>query len=155
MKRPFNTLTHAIHVFHCPDQVGIVAKISECIASRGGNILIPDIFVLQNKNVFYSRRTTICNQVLSGSFLKRYGKDAFNIHHGLLPSFKGGNPSRQQAFEAGVKLIGATSHFVTEELDGGPIIEQMVERISHKDNLLSFIQKSENLEPFEGNKIIL
>ncbi|KVH95519.1 Formyltetrahydrofolate deformylase [Cynara cardunculus var. scolymus] len=84
-------------------------------------------------------------QVLSGTFLKRYGKDVINIHHGLLPSFKGGNPSRQ-AFEAGVKLIGATSHFVTEELDGGPIIEQMVERVSHKDNLLSFIQKSENLE---------
>ncbi|XP_052625754.1 formyltetrahydrofolate deformylase 1, mitochondrial [Lactuca sativa] len=84
-------------------------------------------------------------QVLSGNFLKRYGKDVINIHHGLLPSFKGGNPSRQ-AFEAGVKLIGATTHFVTEELDGGPIIEQMVERVSHKDNLLSFIQKSENLE---------
>ncbi|XP_024993686.1 formyltetrahydrofolate deformylase 2, mitochondrial-like isoform X1 [Cynara cardunculus var. scolymus] len=281
MKRPFNTLrisaelpgnpsptlAHGIHVFHCPDQVGIVAKLSECIASRGGNILVADIFVPQNKNVFYSRsefvfdpikwqrkqmnndfldlskmfnavkslvrvpsvdpkykiavlaskqdhclvdllhawqdgklpvhiRSVISNhdrvpnthvirflerhdipyhylskskekniedeildlvqdtdflvlarymQVLSGTFLKRYGKDVINIHHGLLPSFKGGNPSRQ-AFEAGVKLIGATSHFVTEELDGGPIIEQMVERVSHKDNLLSFIQKSENLE---------
>ncbi|CAI9292353.1 unnamed protein product [Lactuca saligna] len=81
--------------------------------------------------------------VLSGNFLKRYGKDVINIHHGLLPSFKGGNPSRQAA---GVNLIGAATHFVTEELDGGPIIEQMVERVSHKDNLLSFIQKSENLE---------
>ncbi|KAJ9556213.1 hypothetical protein OSB04_010827 [Centaurea solstitialis] len=84
-------------------------------------------------------------QVLSSSFLRRYNKDVINIHHGLLPSFKGGNPSRQ-AFNAGVKLIGATSHFVTEELDEGPIIEQMVERVSHKDNLLSFVQKSENLE---------
>ncbi|KAK2975002.1 hypothetical protein RJ640_012868 [Escallonia rubra] len=84
-------------------------------------------------------------QVLSGSFLNNYGKDVINIHHGLLPSFKGGNPSRQ-AFVAGVKLIGATSHFVTEELDAGPIIEQMVERVSHRDNLRSFVQKSENLE---------
>jgi formyltetrahydrofolate deformylase len=84
-------------------------------------------------------------QVLSGSFLKRYGKDIINIHHGLLPSFKGGSPSRQ-AFEAGVKLIGATSHFVCEELDSGPIIEQMVERVSHRDNLQTFVQKSENLE---------
>ncbi|XP_047342701.1 formyltetrahydrofolate deformylase 1, mitochondrial-like isoform X2 [Impatiens glandulifera] len=84
-------------------------------------------------------------QVLSADFLKSYGKDVINIHHGLLPSFKGGNPSKQ-AFEAGVKLIGATSHFVTEELDGGPIIEQMVERVSHRDNLQSFILKSENLE---------
>ncbi|KAK1325965.1 hypothetical protein QJS10_CPA01g02781 [Acorus calamus] len=84
-------------------------------------------------------------QLLSGNFLERYGKDIINIHHGLLPSFKGGNPSKQ-AFDAGVKLIGATSHFVTEELDSGPIIEQMVDRVSHRDNLRSFVQKSENLE---------
>ncbi|KAL6007796.1 Formyltetrahydrofolate deformylase 2, mitochondrial [Asimina triloba] len=83
--------------------------------------------------------------VLSGEFLETYGKDVINIHHGLLPSFKGGNPSKQ-AFDYGVKLIGATSHFVTEELDAGPIIEQMVERVSHRDNLRSFVQKSENLE---------
>ncbi|KAA8537068.1 hypothetical protein F0562_029546 [Nyssa sinensis] len=63
-------------------------------------------------------------QILSGDFLKSYGKDIINIHHGLLPSFKGGKPSKQ-AFDAGVKLIGATSHFVTEELDAGPIIKQM------------------------------
>ncbi|CAA6673567.1 unnamed protein product [Spirodela intermedia] len=84
-------------------------------------------------------------QVLSARFLKRYGKDVINIHHGLLPSFKGINPSRQ-AYNAGVKLIGATSHFVTEPLDEGPIIEQMVERVSHRDSLRSFVQKSEELE---------
>uniref|UniRef100_A0A0E0NNH1 TFIIS-type domain-containing protein n=1 Tax=Oryza rufipogon TaxID=4529 RepID=A0A0E0NNH1_ORYRU len=84
-------------------------------------------------------------QILSEGFLKAYGKDIINIHHGLLPSFKGGNPSRQ-AFNAGVKLIGATSHFVTPELDAGPIIEQMVERVSHRDTLQSFVVKSENLE---------
>ncbi|KAL7182745.1 hypothetical protein ACSBR1_041433 [Camellia fascicularis] len=260
-------LVHGIHVFHCPDELGIVAKLSECIASRGGNILSADIFVPQNKHVFYSRsefvfdpatwtrvqmeedflklskmfnamksvvrvpafepkykiavlaskqdhcladllhgwqdgrlpvditciisnhdrgpnthvirflerhgipyhylHTTKGNkreaeildlvqdtdfivlarymQVLSGNFLNSYGKDIINIHHGLLPSFKGGNPSKQ-AFDAGVKLIGATSHFVTEELDAGAIIEQMVESVSHRDNLQSFIQKSENLE---------
>ncbi|KAI7993451.1 hypothetical protein LOK49_LG11G02331 [Camellia lanceoleosa] len=260
-------LIHGIHVFHCPDELGIVAKLSECIASRGGNILSADIFVPQNKQVFYSRsefvfdpatwprvqmeedflklskmfnamksvvrvpalepkykiavlaskqdhcladllhgwqdgrlpvditciisnhdrgpnthvirflerhgipyhylHTTKGNkreaeildlvqdtdfialarymQVLSGNFLNSYGKDIINIHHGLLPSFKGGNPSKQ-AFDAGVKLIGATSHFVTEELDAGAIIEQMVESVSHRDNLQSFIQKSENLE---------
>ncbi|XP_024987053.1 formyltetrahydrofolate deformylase 1, mitochondrial isoform X1 [Cynara cardunculus var. scolymus] len=264
---PSTPLSNGIHVLYCPDSVGIVAKISECIASRGGNILEADIFVPQNKNVFYSRSEFVFDptkwpraqmdedvlnlskkfnanrsvvrvpsldpkykiavlaskqdhclvdllhawqdgklpvdissiisnhdrlpnshvirflerhnipyhylsttkenkredeilhlvqdtdflvlarymQVLSRSFLNRYKKDIINIHHGLLPSFKGGNPSRQ-AFNAGVKLIGATSHFVTEELDEGPIIEQMVERVSHKDNLLSFVQKSENLE---------
>ncbi|MCO5607849.1 hypothetical protein L7F22_062051 [Adiantum nelumboides] len=84
-------------------------------------------------------------QIFSPEFLKVYGKDIINIHHGLLPSFKGANPYKQ-AYEAGVKLIGATSHFVTEELDGGPIIEQMVERVSHSDALESFAMKSEYLE---------
>ncbi|KAI6702900.1 hypothetical protein NL676_012036 [Syzygium grande] len=265
--RSFTSLAHGVHVFHCPDDVGIVAKLSDCIASRGGNILGADVFVPENENVFYSRsefifdpikwprgqmdedflklskkfnamrsvvrvpildpkykiavlaskqdhclvdllhgwqdgrlpvditcvisnhdrgpnthvirflerhgipyhylQTTKENksegemlelvqntdfivlarymQILSGNFLRSYGKDIINIHHGLLPSFKGGHPSKQ-AFDAGVKLIGATSHFVTEELDAGPIIEQMVERVSHRDNLHSFVQKSENLE---------
>ncbi|TXG51163.1 hypothetical protein EZV62_023687 [Acer yangbiense] len=296
-------LTHGIHVFQCPDEVGIVAKLSDCIASRGGNILVADVFVPEKKNVFYSRSEFIFDPVkwpreqmdedffklskrfnamksvvrvpdkdpkykigvlvskqdhclidlLHGwqdgklpvditcvisnhdrlpnthvtrflerhgipyhhlrtskenkrdeeilelvqntdflvlarymqvnhnkflsNFLRAYGKDIINIHHGLLPSFKGGNPSKQ-AFEAGVKLIGATSHFVSEELDSGPIIEQMskmkptlvfrvlakldhenlhllvhdvlsshkVERVSHKDNLRSFVRKSEEVE---------
>ncbi|KAL5186568.1 Formyltetrahydrofolate deformylase 1, mitochondrial [Glycine soja] len=282
---PPSSLTHGIHVFHCPDAVGIVAKLSDCIASRGGNILAADVFVPENKHVFYSRSDFVFDpvkwprvqmeedflklsqtfkairsvvrvpaldpkykiavlaskqdhclvdllhgwqdgrlpvditcvisnhhrgsnthvirflerhgipyhylcttkenkregeilqlvqntdilvnnciefmlsviellntysidlyaKILSGNFLRSYGNDIINIHHGLLPSFKGGNPSKQ-AFEAGVKLIGATSHFVTEELDAGPIIEQMVERVSHRDNLQSFVQKSENLE---------
>ncbi|XP_068650783.1 formyltetrahydrofolate deformylase 1, mitochondrial-like isoform X1 [Aristolochia californica] len=264
--------TLGIHAFQCPDVVGIVAKLSECIASRGGNIQSIDVFVPENKEIFYSRcefvfdpirwsralidedfaklsklfnavkaavrvpfldpkykiailaskqaillqdhclvdllygwqegrlpvditcvisnhqrapnthvtrflerhgipyhylPTTSGNkredeflelvtdtdflvlarymQILSGKFLESYGKDVINIHHGLLPSFRGGNPSKQ-AYDAGVKLIGATSHFVTEELDGGPIIEQMVEQVSHRDNLRSFVQKSENLE---------
>ncbi|XP_058104425.1 formyltetrahydrofolate deformylase 2, mitochondrial [Magnolia sinica] len=261
------TSTLGIHVFHCPDEVGIVAKLSACIASHGGNIQGVDVFVPENKQVFYSRSefvfdstqwprammdddfvklsklfnaersivrvpdldpkykiavlaskqdhclvdllhgwqegrlpvditrvisnherapnthvirflerhgipyhylpTTSGNkredeildlvgntdflvlarymQILSGKFLKSYGKDVINIHHGLLPSFKGGSPSKQ-AYDAGVKLIGATSHFVTEELDSGAIIEQMVERVSHRDNLRSFVQKSEDLE---------
>ncbi|XP_004511698.1 formyltetrahydrofolate deformylase 1, mitochondrial-like isoform X1 [Cicer arietinum] len=260
-------LIHGIHVFQCPDAIGILAKLSDCIASKGGNILAADVFVPQNKRLFYSRtdfvfdhvkwprlqmeedflkisktfnavrsilrvpaidpkyriavlasnqdhclidslhgwqdgrlpvditcvisnhdrgpesevirflerhgvpyhylKTTAENkregeilklvqntdflvlarymQILSSEFLRSYGKDIINIHHCLLPSFKGGNPSKQ-AFDAGVKLIGATSHFVTEGLDAGPIIEQMVERVSHRDDLQSFVQKSENLE---------
>ncbi|CAE6191346.1 unnamed protein product [Arabidopsis arenosa] len=260
-------LIPGVHVFHCPDVVGIVAKLSDCIAAKGGNILGYDVFVPENKNVFYSRSEFIFDpvkwprsqmdkdfqtiaqkfsamssvvrvpsldpkykialllskqdhclvemlhkwqdgklpvditcvisnherapnthimrflqrhgisyhylsttdqnkieeeifelvkdtdflvlarymQLLSGNFLKGYGKDVINIHHGLLPSFKGRNPVKQ-AFDAGVKLIGATTHFVTEELDSGPIIEQMVERVSHRDNLRSFVQKSEDLE---------
>eukprot|EP00252_Welwitschia_mirabilis_P020616 TRINITY_DN5088_c0_g1_i1.p1 TRINITY_DN5088_c0_g1~~TRINITY_DN5088_c0_g1_i1.p1 ORF type:complete len:326 (-),score=61.23 TRINITY_DN5088_c0_g1_i1:60-1037(-) len=258
---------NGIHVFQCPDRTGITAKITECIASHGGNLINGDVFVSQEKQLFNLRsefvydplqwpreamdkdfkklanafQAHVCSlrvpnidpkfkiailvsrqdhclidllyawqqgrlpveilcvvsnhnrepnahilrflerngipyhhlpiskenkregeildlvsgtdflvlarymQVLSSSFLKSYGKDIINIHHGLLPSFKGGNPFRQ-AFDAGVKLIGATSHFVTEELDGGPIIEQMVERITHRDTLVSFAHKSENLE---------
>ncbi|XP_017422919.1 formyltetrahydrofolate deformylase 1, mitochondrial isoform X2 [Vigna angularis] len=235
---PPSSLTHGIHIFHCPDAVGIVAKLSECIASRGGNILTADVFVPENKQVFYSRSDFVFDpvkwprvqmeedflklsqtfsairsvvrvpaldpkykiavlaskqdhclvdllhgwqdgrfpvditcvisnhyrgsnthvirflerhdipyhylcttnenkregemlqlvqntdflvlarymQILSGNFLRSYGNDIINIHHGLLPSFKGGSPSKQ------------------------------VERVSHRDNLQSFVQKSENLE---------
>lgn len=84
-------------------------------------------------------------QVLSGDFLAGYGRDVINIHHGLLPSFKGANPYRQ-AHNAGVKLIGATAHFVTDQLDEGPIIEQRVARVSHKDTMNTLRLKSENLE---------
>eukprot|EP00271_Cylindrocystis_brebissonii_P000392 TRINITY_DN10485_c0_g1_i3.p1 TRINITY_DN10485_c0_g1~~TRINITY_DN10485_c0_g1_i3.p1 ORF type:complete len:652 (-),score=64.47 TRINITY_DN10485_c0_g1_i3:262-2217(-) len=110
-------------------------------------------------------------QILSPSFLHEYGKDIINIHHGLLPSFKGANPYAQ-AYRSGVKLIGATSHFVTEELDMGPIIEQLVDRVSHRDSLAAFASKSEMLEKqclalavqhygehrllrYSGNKIIV
>ncbi|KAG7015714.1 Formyltetrahydrofolate deformylase 2, mitochondrial [Cucurbita argyrosperma subsp. argyrosperma] len=292
-----SSFTHGIHVFHCPDAMGIVAKLSECIASRGGNILGADIFVPENKNVFYSRSFMAINLAVMNILLnfiissrKQFGfllctmlkaktqlepppvsdfrfmcsqflfdpckwprmqmdedflkiSKTFNawksvvrvpdqdpkykiailaskqdhclvdlLHHwqgGKLPveitcviSNHDRAPNthvmrflerhgiayhylhtyndnkregeilelvkntdflvlarymqvlsgsflrsyRNDAFNAGVKLIGATSHFVTEELDAGPIIEQMVERVSHRDNLQSFVQKSETLE---------
>ncbi len=84
-------------------------------------------------------------QILSKDFLSRFGKDIINIHHSFLPSFKGAHPYRQ-AFERGVKLIGATAHFVTEELDEGPIIEQMVERVTHRDTENDLKRKGRNLE---------
>ncbi|NQY75241.1 MAG: formyltetrahydrofolate deformylase [Candidatus Margulisbacteria bacterium] len=72
-------------------------------------------------------------QILSKSFLSAYGKDIINIHHSFLPSFPGANPYKQ-AFDRGVKIIGATAHFVTSELDAGPIISQEVTAISHRDS---------------------
>jgi formyltetrahydrofolate deformylase len=69
-------------------------------------------------------------QILSGAFLARMGVPVINIHHSFLPAFPGADPYRR-AREHGVKLIGATAHYVTEELDGGPIIEQGVERVDH------------------------
>ncbi len=83
--------------------------------------------------------------VLSPQFLNAYKKDIINVHHGFLPSFKGMNPYKQ-ALDRGVKIIGATSHFVTEGLDEGPIIAQAVEPISHKDDLKNLIRKGKNLE---------
>jgi formyltetrahydrofolate deformylase len=72
-------------------------------------------------------------QVLSGDFLARLGMPAINIHHSFLPAFAGANPYRR-AHERGVKLIGATAHYVTEELDDGPIIDQDVVRVDHRQS---------------------
>jgi formyltetrahydrofolate deformylase len=70
-------------------------------------------------------------QVLSPSFLAEYPARIINIHHGFLPAFQGANPY-QAAYDRGVKLIGATAHYVTEALDAGPIIEQDVQRVDHR-----------------------
>jgi formyltetrahydrofolate deformylase len=84
-------------------------------------------------------------QVLSAPFLKAYGRDIINIHHSFLPGFKGASPY-QQAWDRGVKVIGATAHFVTEDLDEGPIIEQRVQRVSHRDSPEDLKRKGRDLE---------
>jgi formyltetrahydrofolate deformylase len=73
-------------------------------------------------------------QILSGDFLERLGAPVINIHHSFLPAFAGAEPYRR-AREHGVKLIGATAHYVVEELDAGPIIEQGVERVDHRQSI--------------------
>ena len=84
-------------------------------------------------------------QVLSEDFLDGYGKDVINIHHSFLPSFTGANPYRQ-AYDRGVKIIGATAHFATSILDEGPIIDQAVGRVTHKDKVESLKGKGRDLE---------
>ena len=84
-------------------------------------------------------------QILSGEFVSRYPNQIINIHHSFLPAFIGARPYHQ-ALERGVKLIGATSHYVTAALDDGPIIEQDVVRISHRDSLDDLLQKGRDLE---------
>jgi formyltetrahydrofolate deformylase len=85
-------------------------------------------------------------QVLSPDFIRQFPPHhIINIHHSFLPAFIGGKP-HQQAFVRGVKLIGATSHYVTEVLDDGPIIEQDVVRISHRDTIDQLIKKGRDLE---------
>jgi formyltetrahydrofolate deformylase len=84
-------------------------------------------------------------QILSPQFVTRYPQQIINIHHSFLPAFIGARPYHR-AFERGVKLIGATSHYVTEVLDEGPIIEQDIDRISHRDQVEDLIQKGRDLE---------
>ena len=84
-------------------------------------------------------------QVLSTDFIVQYPQPIINIHHSFLPAFIGGKP-HHQAYERGVKLIGATAHYVTEVLDDGPIIEQGVARISHRDSLEDLVEKGWDLE---------
>jgi formyltetrahydrofolate deformylase len=84
-------------------------------------------------------------QVLSADFVARYPRRIINVHHSFLPAFMGARPYHR-AFERGVKLIGATSHYVTADLDEGPIIEQEVVRVSHRDGLDDLLQKGRDLE---------
>ncbi len=84
-------------------------------------------------------------QILSDSFCSLYPNQIINIHHSFLPAFIGGNPYKQ-AYKRGVKIIGATSHYVTADLDEGPIIEQDVIRVTHKDSLKDMVRKGRDLE---------
>ncbi len=84
-------------------------------------------------------------QVLSTDFIVHYLQPIINIHHSFLPAFVGGKP-HHQAYHRGVKLIGATAHYVTEVLDDGPIIDQDVARVSHRDSLSDLAEKGRDLE---------
>jgi formyltetrahydrofolate deformylase len=84
-------------------------------------------------------------QIISQNFINAYPNQIINIHHSFLPAFIGGNPYKQ-AYQRGVKIIGATSHYVTADLDQGPIIEQDIIRITHKDSLKDLIRKGRDLE---------
>ncbi len=84
-------------------------------------------------------------QVLSDDFVKDYPQRIINIHHSFLPAFPGGRPYHS-AYERGVKIIGATSHYVTAELDAGPIIEQDVVHVSHKDAVEDMVRIGRDLE---------
>ncbi|MEL6403201.1 MAG: formyltetrahydrofolate deformylase [Chloroflexota bacterium] len=84
-------------------------------------------------------------QILTEDFVKHYPQRIINIHHSFLPAFIGAKPYHQ-AFARGVKIIGATSHYVTPNLDAGPIIEQDVARVTHRDSVRDMIRKGKDLE---------
>jgi formyltetrahydrofolate deformylase len=84
-------------------------------------------------------------QILSGEFLAALARPVINIHHSFLPAFAGGRPYHQ-AHERGVKLIGATAHYATADLDEGPIIQQDVSRVTHRNDVPDLIRKGRDLE---------
>jgi formyltetrahydrofolate deformylase len=84
-------------------------------------------------------------RILSGEFLQRLAVPVINIHHSFLPAFVGADPYRR-ALDRGVKIIGATAHYVTEVLDDGPIIEQDVARVSHRHGLADLEQIGRDIE---------
>lgn len=107
--------------------------------------------VEQTQMDLLARHNTDCvvlaryHQILSPEFVNAYDGRIINIHHSFLPAFVGQKPY-DQAYEKGVKIIGATSHYVNEELDQGPIIEQDTVRISHRDTVADLKHKGEDLE---------
>lgn len=84
-------------------------------------------------------------QILTDEFIRDYPNKIINIHHSFLPAFVGAKPYHA-AYERGVKIIGATSHYVTTELDAGPIIEQDITRITHRDSIQDLVRKGQDLE---------
>ena len=84
-------------------------------------------------------------QILSDGFVSHYPNKVINIHHSFLPAFPGARPYHS-AYERGVKIIGATSHYITAELDAGPIIEQDIVQVSHTDSTDDLIRKGRDLE---------
>ena len=84
-------------------------------------------------------------QILTGKFVNKYPNQIINIHHSFLPAFAGGKPYNQ-AYDRGVKIVGATSHYVTEKLDDGPIIAQGVIEITHRDSVDNMMLKGKDLE---------
>jgi formyltetrahydrofolate deformylase len=84
-------------------------------------------------------------QIISGDFIREIGAPLINIHHSFLPAFIGAGPY-QKAKDRGVKLVGATAHYVTEDLDQGPIIEQDVVRISHADTVRDLVRRGADVE---------
>jgi ABC-type transporter Mla maintaining outer membrane lipid asymmetry ATPase subunit MlaF len=109
--------------------------------------------VLEPSLLLLDEPTSGLDPILSEDFVKRYPQRVINIHHSFLPAFIGARPYHR-AFERGVKLIGATSHYVTEVLDEGPIIEQDIDRISHRDQVEDLIQKGRDLERIVLSKAV-
>lgn len=129
-------LKEAVEGFNVPFHVVQVTKDNKQEAEAQIQALLKD-----NDLVVLARYM----QILSADFVSQWPHKIINIHHSFLPAFVGANPY-QQAYDKGVKLIGATAHYVTADLDQGPIIEQAVERVSHGDNVETLRELGEDVE---------
>ena len=159
-------------LIHRADQPGLVAQVTEFVHKNRGNILnlnrhvdrdaghffmriewdlsefvipqekIDDYFITLETNFIVLARY---RQILSDDFCREWSHRIINIHHSFLPAFKGARPY-QSAFERGVKLIGATSHYVTAQLDEGPIIARAVEPVSHHHNVADLKRIGKDVE---------
>lgn len=129
-------LRHAVERFNVPFHVVPVTKDNKVEAEATIQELLKgcDLVVLARYM-----------QILSSAFVEEWPHKIINIHHSFLPAFVGADPYRQ-AYEKGVKLIGATAHYVTADLDQGPIIEQDVERVSHRDSVESLRELGQDVE---------
>jgi formyltetrahydrofolate hydrolase len=153
--RPANVATLLVSG---PDRKGLVAALAQVLYGHGANILQADQYADVAAGQFFQR---ICfdlseahtdlivfaryMQIASGEFTARYPNKIINIHHSFLPAFVGQKPYHQ-AHARGVKLIGATAHYATAELDDGPIIDQDVARVSHRDDVDDLVRKGRDLE---------
>jgi len=152
-------LRHRLGQFHCEVPV-IISNHSDArpVAEEFGIKFTEFVILRENKEREERRQLEILKreavdmivlaryqQVLTKNFLNHFPARIINIHHSFLPAFAGKNPYAQ-AYQKGVKIIGATSHYVTEDLDEGPIIDQDTTRISHRDSIEDLIRKGQDLE---------
>jgi formyltetrahydrofolate deformylase len=142
-----------IPLLHCPLRLGLAASLTQFIYTHGGRILYHDQYVDAESNHYYTRLKwdissfSMTEQSMTEHLriLRVYPNRIINIHHAFLPAFLGARPYHS-ARQRGVKIIGATSHYVTETLDAGPIIEQDVMRVTHRHSVNDLIRFGRDVE---------
>src|ERR1039457_6990507 len=138
-------------LLHCPLRLGLAAGLTQFIYTHGGRILYHEQSVDTDGSITKEgHRIDVVvlaryMQILTGRFVEAYLSRMINIHHAFLPAFPGARPY-YSARERGVKMIGATSHYVTETLDAGPIIEQDVLHVTHRHSVQDLIRSGRDLE---------
>lgn len=126
------------------EKFGIEYHVLKMTKDNKDEIETKQMALLEEKNIDFIVLARYM-QILTDKFIESYPNKIINIHHSFLPAFVGAKPYHA-AYERGVKIIGATSHYVTAELDAGPIIEQDITRITHRDDVEDLVRKGQDLE---------